>query len=134
MAVTKEVVELRNPSDRFGKYVKYLDTELMTLAKMRFEGYIKDEYNNPDLKLMMRDCLSLERFGLAHYATLYLGGRYSGWAWIITEAGVKELQGRRSRMYGCGCENAITLRCVCRGRTYCPNPDHEGNGCHGSHD
>lgn len=134
MAVANEVVELRQPNSRYGKYVKYLDSEIIALAKMRYEDYIKDEYNNPDVKDLMRDCLSLERFGLAHHASLFINNNYKGWAWCVTEAGLQALNGRKPHQYGCRCEHAIKMRCVCTERTYCPNPEHRGNGCHGSHD
>lgn len=131
-----EIVELKNPGNRYGKYVNYLDSELITLAKMRFVEYIPDDYgsNDIDVKMKMRDCVSLERFGFADHATLYINGNYKGWAWCVTEAGHEVLEARRPRLYGCKCKHAIKLRCVCSERTYCPNPEHTGNGCHGSHD
>lgn len=136
MAVDNEIVELRHTHNRYGKYVDHLDSEIITLAKMRFLQYIRDDYNNNDVdvKMTMRDCISLERFGFADHAHLYINGASKGWAWCVTEEGNKILEGRRPRSYGCKCKHAIRLRCVCTERTYCPNPEHTGNGCHGSHD
>lgn len=130
------VIELRHASNRYGKHVNYLDSETIALAKMHYYGYIKDEYNSDelDVKVLMRDCVSLERFGFADHASLYVGGQNKGWAWCTTEEGTKLLEGLRPRQYGCICQHAIRLRCVCAESTYCPNPEHTGNGCHGSHD
>jgi len=128
-------VELRHPSTRFGKNIKYLADELKALSQAHYHGHIKDTFNEPDTKPLRQTCVSLERFGLLHYATLYVNGRYDGWAWCLSEEGQELLTQRRPRRAGCRCESSIRLMCVCQEKTYCPNPEHaDFNGCHGTHD
>lgn len=114
----------------------YTTGELVTLAKLKYEEFIKDDYSSQDTdtRILMNTLYSLERFGLAGHCSIKVNGKYSGWAWAITDKGLNELNHRKPRNYGCRCEHAIRLPCVCSEKTYCPNPDHKGNGCHGTHD
>lgn len=126
------VVELKHGTSRFMGH--YMNDELTTLAHLSYEGYIKDDYKDPDKKLQQRTLASLERFKLANHCSIFIDGKYSGWAWEITEEGKKLLKQLRPMHYGCRCEFSIKMPCVCAESTYCPNPEHKGNGCNGTHD
>ena len=130
-----ETVEVINrPHNR--NMGQYTNDELVALAKLRYLDFIRDDYSSKDIdtRLLMKTLYSLERFNLAGYCSIKVNGRFDGWAWVVTDKGVNELNHRKPRNYGCKCEYAIVIPCVCSERTYCPNPLHEGNGCHGTHD
>jgi len=114
----------------------YTTIELRTLANLKYEEFIKDDYSNKDVETvrLMDTLYSLERFDLAGHCSIRVNGTYAGWAWTITDKGLNELNHRKPNRYGCQCEYAIRLPCVCAEKTYCPNPEHKGNGCHGTHD
>lgn len=130
-----DVVELRYPSNRYNGR-KYTTDELTTLAKMNYHGHIVDDYSSKDLAVReeQEHCVSLERFGLAAHCSLFVNGTYKGWAWQPTDEGRAVLSSAAPFREGCRCEHAIRLFCVCAERTYCPNPEHKGNGCFGTHD
>jgi hypothetical protein len=130
-----DVFELRYPSNRYHG-ILYTDSEWRTLAKMRYDGYIRDDYRSQELDVReeQKDCVSLERFGLAEHCSFFVKGQYKGWAWRVTEEGIAVLKAAVPFREGCRCEHAIRMHCVCAESTYCPNPEHTGNGCHGTHD
>lgn len=118
------------------------EDEWKMLSRLMFEGGLHP--NHPDESKRPTDAgrvllNSLVRFGYVQHATLYTSE--SPWSyvgvlpgWMPTEKGVDYFDRRFRPLTGCACEHAIRLGCVCRERTYCPNPEHFGNGCHGSHD
>lgn len=132
--MTEDIVQIGNQGINRYSGQRYLESEMLALAKCRFEGYIPDQYRNPEARELQRDCISLERFGLLAHHSLYMNGGWRGWAWKITEEGTSLLEARKPMHYGCRCEHAIKLACVCAEKTFCPNPEHTGNGCFGTHD
>lgn len=131
---TEEInVQLTEGVTRFANNV-LLESELIALADLRYNKWKKDDFNlkkNVQEKQIM---ISLERFELALHCSILINGAWSGWAWRISTKGANKLDCLKPLWYGCRCEHSIKLRCVCTERTYCPNPEHSGNGCHGSHD
>ena len=111
----------------------YLDQELITLAKVNFLGLVEQRHIPEGLNYDM--LVSLERFKLLDYGNVYKQMTvWDGWGWAVSESGRELLNSMRPRHYGCKCEHAIRTACVCSESTYCPNPEHGGNGCHGTHD
>jgi len=116
--------------------------EWQTLARLLFEGGLSpshpDESKRVDLNGQTYVALeSLTRFGFAQSATLVVNGRPHGvlQGWMPTDEGRARFDKRpKPQRYGCLCEHSLRIGCVCSEKTYCPNPEHFGNGCHGSHD
>jgi hypothetical protein len=118
------------------------EDEWKMLARLMFEGGAHPNHpDEPKRPTEVHQVLlnSLVRFGYASYADLFLSE--SEWSyvgvlpgWMPTDEGRRYFDSRFRPSHGCGCEHAIRLGCVCAGKTYCPNPEHFGNGCHGSHD
>lgn len=93
-------------------------------------GYFK-HYNDADFAVESILLESLHGFGLIYPA----GVTHSSHVYRLTDEGRKVMEQHKPYPgYGCGCKDNVRLFCVCRQSTYCPNPDHTGNGCHGSHD
>ncbi len=111
---------------------QYLNPEYTTLARLNMVGFV-EERNLPD-NFDKEVLVSLERFKLADYGSVYEGTKWVGWGWAVSEKGAEFLASLRPRRYGCRCEHAIVTPCVCSESTFCPNPEHSGNGCHGTHD
>lgn len=109
-----------------------LEAELRLLATIRYHGHLIHGGDMTERDLLVAE--SLERFRLLDHAHVYDDGRWTDWAWVVSDAGAEFLDRFRPRWDGCRCEHAIRLPCVCSERTFCPNPDHTGNGCHGTHD
>ena len=127
--------EFRPSSGRFGGKglagPVLTEGELRMLARVSYAGHVIDRGESPEDPALL---LSLERFHLIDYAHMYENGRWVNWAWIPNDAGREFLARLRPLWHGCRCGHAIRLQCVCTERTFCPNPNHAGNGCHGSHD
>jgi hypothetical protein len=119
-----------------------LELEWIALARLIFEGGLSPEHPDETKRVSYENKLtvaldSLTRFGLAQSARLMINGRPYGVVrgWMPTEAGLDRFSKRFSpQRHGCLCEHSVRLGCVCSEKTYCPNPEHFGNGCHGSHD
>lgn len=129
--VTELNVHLTEGAMRFNKNA-LLEEEVVALANLRYSRWIKDDFeNNSKERAIM---ISLERFQFARHCAISINGKWTGWAWRLSDKGVDKLDCMKPLWYGCRCEHAIRLQCVCNERTYCPNPEHYDNGCHGSHD
>lgn len=111
---------------------KYIDLEYVALADLSYRGMITQRSIKEQADKILYQ--SLERFDLITYGDVYKDGKWIDWGWALNENGQSVLAAVRPYNYGCKCEHSVRLFCVCRERTYCPNPDHTGNGCHGSHD
>lgn len=119
------------------------EEEYIMLAKLVFHGGMHEKHpdeNKQPTDLGKIHLRSLVRFRYAETADLYPeNSQYpvsvmAGW--MPTEEGIEYMKKQFRPSTGCACEHAIRLGCVCREKTYCPNPEHfdRGNGCHGSHD
>lgn len=112
--------------------VHLLRSELETLATVNYHGFLNGYHSIPsdiDRELL----LSLMRLGLVDDGELRDGGRTTPGR-MVSEAGRQILAMFRPERFGCRCEHAVQLPCWCSESTFCPDPAHTGNGCHGTHD
>lgn len=112
--------------------VHLLRLEIETLATVNFHGFLSDYWPTPsdvDREIL----LSLIRLGLVDEGRLHESGRETPGC-MVSATGREILAEFRSERFGCRCEHSVRMPCMCSERTFCPDPDHTGNGCHGSHD
>jgi hypothetical protein len=113
--------------------VPLIRCELRTLAQVDFCGFVSDTMMNRPSEIDQDALRSLIRFALVSEGELRQGPSRSPGI-MLTETGRRVLSVFRPQRFGCRCVHAVTLPCFCSELTFCPNPDHGGNGCHGSHD
>jgi hypothetical protein len=112
--------------------VPLIRCEMRTLAQVDFHGFINHYLSRPS-HIDEDGVRSLVRFGLVNDGHMVDGSvRTPGY--LVSELGREILSMFRPERYGCRCEHAVQLPCFCTELTFCPNPEHSGNGCHGSHD